>query len=71
MPMNVNTNASLRRSPRLFRQIPIMALCFVSHMTGFVVALTIGKHVIPYMVCASIGMACIAIGMAHDIPPNK
>ena len=45
-------------------------LCFVAHITGFGVALTIGKDFWPYLLCAMTGLACIVIGMHRDDPPN-
>ena len=55
---------------RMFRRMPVTLLCSVAHMTGFGVALTIGKDFWPYILCAMTGMVCIVIALHHDYPPT-
>ena len=55
----------------MVRRIPAMLLCFVAHMTGFGVALTIGKDFWPYLLCAMTGLTCIVIGMHRDGRKHK
>lgn len=48
------------------KRIPLSLLCIVAHLTGYVAALTIGKDLIPFMVCAMTGLGCFVVGMLLD-----
>ena len=56
---------------RLVQKVPTWALCFISHICGFVVAENIGVNLWPYLLAAMLGMGCVAwCGIRDAAQPN-